>query len=186
MVIPTTISRRLKRQTKPLSVALGDQAKNFYTTVGLGISHWSQMEERLVQVAARLLRIPEAKAGLIMYSIINLHTWLQIIDELFELDGTYPKSVKLWNAIAKSLRAENDTRVALAHYSISQEDIDPGEELRAIQAYLRPRKLDVRSKSKKWKPLTMTEIMDFARRVGNIHDKLLTLLTLMKKRKSLR
>jgi len=178
--------RQLKKYLKPLSVALRDQAKNFYTAVGLGISSWSKMEERLVQVVARLLRTPEAKAGLIMYSIINLHVWIQIIDDLFVLDGTYPKSLKLWRSIAESLRAENDIRVGLAHFSISQDDVDPGEELRAIQAYLRPGRFDIRSKSKKWKPLTMVEIVEFTVRVGEIHDRLISLLVLMKKRKSLR
>jgi hypothetical protein len=71
-----------------------DQAKNFYIAVGQGISHWSQMEGRLVQVVARLLRTSETKAGLVMYSIINLHIWIQIIDELFSLDGSYPRSLK--------------------------------------------------------------------------------------------
>jgi hypothetical protein len=56
------------------------------------------METRLVQIAARLLKTSEVKAGLVMYSIINLHVWLQIIDELFVLDGTYPKSQKMWRS----------------------------------------------------------------------------------------
>jgi hypothetical protein len=45
----------IRAQIKPLSVALVDQAKNFYLAVGQGISHWSSMEGRLVQVAAKLL-----------------------------------------------------------------------------------------------------------------------------------
>src|SRR5216683_1426993 len=116
------LKQRLRQQIKPKSVALIDQAKNFYMAVGQGISHWSHMEARLVQVAAKLLKTSEAKAGLVMYSIINLHVWLQIIDELFVFDGTYPKSLRLWRSVAESLRAENDIRVRLAHHAISQDE----------------------------------------------------------------
>jgi len=38
---------------------------------------------------------------LVMYSIINLHSWIAIIDELFELDNTYPKSAEMWAGIAR-------------------------------------------------------------------------------------
>jgi hypothetical protein len=64
--------------------------------------------------------------------------------------------------------------------------VAPAEELRAMQAYLRPSKLDLRSKPKKSKPLTMIEILDFAGRVNDIHDKLISLLETMKKPESLR
>ena len=58
----------------------------FYTGVGQGISHWAHMEERLVEIAVILLGTTNRKAGLVFYSIINFHTWLNIIDELFSLD----------------------------------------------------------------------------------------------------
>jgi hypothetical protein len=172
----------IRAQIKPLSVALVDQAKNFYLAVGQGISHWSNMEGRLVQVAAKLVGAPEAKVGLIMFSVINIHTWIQIIDDLFLIDGTYPNSMKLWRSIARSLKAENDIRVRLAHHSISQERFETPEEA-GYQAYLRPARLDTRAKSKKFEPLTMVEIVNFTGRVGDIHEKLISLLTLMKKRK---
>jgi hypothetical protein len=70
-------------QTQPLSAALFEQSELFYATVGQGISHWSAMETRLVQIVAKLLKTSDEKAGLIMYSIANFHTWLMIIDELF-------------------------------------------------------------------------------------------------------
>jgi hypothetical protein len=175
------LKQRVRQQIKPKSVALWDQAKNFYMAVGMGISHWARMEIRLVQVMARLLRISEAKAGLITYSIINLHTLLQIIDELFVLDGTYPKSLKVWRTVAGSIRAENDIRVRLAHHALSQDEDGTG-----VQAYLRPSRFDVRSKSTKAKPLTMVEIGNFVERVGKIHDQLISLLERIKKRKSLR
>jgi PleD family two-component response regulator len=66
------LKQRIRQQIKPLPAALRDQARNFYMTVGLGISQWSRMEERVVQIVAVLLRTSEAKAGLVMYSIINL------------------------------------------------------------------------------------------------------------------
>src|SRR6266403_1934697 len=53
--------QRIKQQIKPKSVALIDQAKNFYWAVGMGISHWASMETRLVQIAARLLKTSEVK-----------------------------------------------------------------------------------------------------------------------------
>src|ERR1700758_619872 len=79
----------------------------FYAAVGKGISNWSKMEERLVSVVARLLRTSDAKAGLVMYSIMNFHAWVQIIDDLFVLDSTYPKSLKLWRKMIDDLKAEN-------------------------------------------------------------------------------
>jgi hypothetical protein len=161
---------------------LTDQAKDFYMTVGMAISHWSKMEERLIHVAAKLLKTTEPKAGLVMYSIMNLHVWIQIIDDLFVLDGTCPKSLKLWRSIAESLKTENDIRVGLAHYSMSQE---AHGELWAIQTYLRPGKLDIRNKSKKWTPLTILEIVEFIGRVNKISDTLSSLLELMKKHESL-
>lgn len=61
----------------------------FYTTIGQGITAWSGMEEVIVQIAAKLLRTSEVKAGLIMYSTINFYVWLQIIDDLFVLDALF-------------------------------------------------------------------------------------------------
>jgi hypothetical protein len=151
------------------------------------------MEERLVQVVARLLKISEAKAGLLMYSIINFNVWLHIIDNLFIIDGAYPESLKLWRRIRNRLNAEKDVRDRLAHHGLSQvREIHRhvrGERIiveRGIQAYLRPPKADVRNKSKKMAPLTMVEIIEFTGRVSNVHDALIVLLHQMKKSKSLR
>jgi hypothetical protein len=178
--------RILREQVKPLSVALMDQAKNFYMAVGQGISHWSSIEGRLVQIAANLLRTSEEKAGLVMYSIININIWLQIIDELFVLNGTYPKSLRLWRQISESIRSENNIRVRLAHHSMSQEEVAVPDEITGFQAYLRPGRLDARVQSQKSKPLTIVEIVEFTGRVNEIHGRLISLLTLMKKRKALR
>src|SRR5579864_7266594 len=85
----------LKEQAKARSL----EELKFYAAVGKGISNWSKMEERLVGVVAKLLRTPDMKAGLVMYSIMNFHTWINIIDDLFALDGTYPKSLKIWRGL---------------------------------------------------------------------------------------
>ncbi len=140
------LEQEWRKQIKPKSVALIDQAKNFYMAVGQGISHWSRMETRLVQITAKLLDTSEEKTGLLMYSI-NFYAWLDIIGQLFELDGTYPRSFKKWRKLSETLRAENDIRVRLAHHSISQ-DQEIVEGVTGVQAYLRPPRLDVRKKSK--------------------------------------
>ena len=88
--------------------------------------------------------------------------------------------------MAESIRAENDIRVRLAHHALSQDEEKIGDEVTGVQAYLRPAKFDVRSKSTKAKPLTMVQIVEFAGRVGKIHDQLILLLQRMKKRKSSR
>jgi hypothetical protein len=179
------IKQQIREQIKPMSVALIDQAKTFYGVVGQGISHWSHMEERLIQVAARLLRTTEAKAGLVMYSIINFNVWLQIIDDLFVMDGTYPTSFKMWRRVLKALKKEKDIRDRLAHHALSQER-EAYKHTKGIQAYLRPAKSDTRNKSKQMKPLTILEIVDFTGSVGDIHSMLILLLQQMKKPKSSR
>ncbi len=185
--------QRLREQIKPLSVALIDQAKSFYTTVGQAISHWSHMEERLVQVAAKLLKTSMPKTGLIMYSIINFNVWLQIIDDLFVMDGTYPESMKLWRRILSAIKAEKDMRDRLAHHGLSQEEEIyrhvKGKRtilVRSTEAYLRPPKIDTRGKQKKMKPLTMGEIVDFTGRILDIHNALIVLLERMKQPESSR
>jgi hypothetical protein len=178
--------RIIREATKPLSVALKDQAENFYFRVGQGISHWSRMEGCLIQIASKLLRAPENKVGLVMYSIININIWLQIIDDMFVLDRTYPKSLRTWRRISEVIRSQNAVRVRLAHHSISQEEINVEGELTGFQAYLRPGQFDTRVQSQKFKPLTVLEIIDFILKVNDIHDNLISLLALMRKRKSFR
>jgi hypothetical protein len=177
--------KEIKKHLKPLSVALLDQAKNFYISVGQGITHWASMEGRLVQIAARLLKTSEEKAGIVFYSIININIWITIIDELFEQDGTYTNSMKAWRKLIGPLRKENKIRVRLAHHLMSQDEEDLGG-TKAIQAYLRPGQLDSRAESKNVKPMTMVEIVEFTGRVGDLHDSLLNVLRLMEKRKSSR
>jgi hypothetical protein len=180
------LKQEWRKQIKPKSIAMKEQARNFFTVVGLGITQWSRMEERLVQVASRLLKTSQVKAGLVMYSIINFNAWLDIIEGLFVLDGTYPQSLKKWRRICQALRGIKDTRDRLAHHALSQiEWYSPtGEE--GVQAYLRPSKFDTRNKAKKMKPLTITEILDFTGKVEDVHNVLILLLEQMKKPKSSR
>jgi hypothetical protein len=179
------LKQRWRRQIKPKSEALLDQAKNFYIVVGQGISHWSRMEESLVLVVAKLLRSSEVKTGMLMYSIINFNVWLQIIDDLFVLDGTYPNSQKKWRQIQKALRAEKDTRDALAHHAMVQIEEVHGDTT-GVQAYLRPSRRDARNKSKKTKPLTLVQILDFTGRVNDVHEQIILLLKQMKQPKASR
>src|SRR5262245_23413036 len=99
--------KAFREQVKPLSVSLMDQAKKFYMGVGQGISHWARMEGRLVQIVAKLTRTSEDKAGLIMYSINNFYTWIDIIDQLFVIDGTYKRSLEAWRKLIEPLKKEN-------------------------------------------------------------------------------
>jgi len=99
-----------------------------------------------------------------------------VIDDLFKFDGTYPNSVAKWHKLTKRLRAENDTRVRIAHQGIP---IDaPGQ--------LRRHKFDVRSKSVAGEPLTIEEIKAFVGRVDSLYANLIDLLNLMRQPESSR
>ena len=145
----------------------------------------ARMEERLVQMAARLLRSSERKAGLVLYSIINFYVWIDIIDQLFVLDGTYKNAQAKWKTLLSMLKKENDIRVRLAHHALDL-DIEVDHEKHSMQAYLRPGKFDTRTKAKTLKPIETQEIIEFAGRVSDLHDQLILVLEQMKKPKQLR
>jgi hypothetical protein len=63
-----------------------EMAEDYYAAIGKAISGWSGTEGILVVLAAILLDTTQEKAGLILYSIANVHSWLSIIDELFAID----------------------------------------------------------------------------------------------------
>jgi len=171
------LEKKLARGRVERRQALLQQAKTFYAIVGQGISHWSDVEERLIEVVACLLRTPEPKAGLVMYSIINFNVWLQLIDDLFVLDETYRSSLKQWRQIFEALRKEKDIRDRLAHHRLIQE---------GIEARLRPPVFDMRTKSQKMQPLTAEEILDFTERVTGINRAISALLETMSRPQSLR
>jgi hypothetical protein len=56
------------------------QALALYTSTGQALSQWAGMEDLLVGISCLLLRTHEAtKVGIILYSIANHPTWLNII-----------------------------------------------------------------------------------------------------------
>src|SRR4051794_5257561 len=77
------IGAAMTDETGPENKYPVDVTTVFYATVGQGISFWASMEGTLVQIAAKLLGTSEEKCGLLLYSIMNLFSWLTIIDELF-------------------------------------------------------------------------------------------------------
>src|SRR3977135_3024755 len=86
---------------------------HFYSTIGRAIRHWSKMEGFLVHVASWLMDVRSEKVGLIFYSINNFHSWLSIVEELFEADPRFSPLKSDWNEIARKLRGLNDIRVRL-------------------------------------------------------------------------
>lgn len=153
------------------------QNEPLYTAIGEAITHWSDLEGRLVRIAAELLRgAPIERVGLVLYSVANFHTWIAVIDDLLALDGTYPNSAARWHKLTKRLKAENDIRVRLAHQGIPLDA--PGQ--------LRRHKFDVRSKSVAGRPLTIEEIKAFIERVDTLYADLIDLLILMRQPQSSR
>jgi hypothetical protein len=121
--------------------------------VGRALSFWARMEELLVVITSILLGTQFTKAGIIIYSIVNFHIRLNIINELFLLEPRYGKLESKWNKIAEKLRILTDTRDRLAHhtiYSISSED---NASAKVLDTSLRPARLDLRRKSQKYHPL---------------------------------
>lgn len=141
-----------------------------YILVGEAITHWSDLEGRLVRIGAKLLGIPADKAGVVFYSIANFYTWIAIIDDLFDFDGSYLKSAARWHKIKSRIKSENDIRVRIAHQGTPVDS--PGE--------LRRHHLDARSKSRAGKPLTAAEIQSFIVRVDRLYADLIDLLRMMR------
>lgn len=142
----------------------------FYTSIGQAISAWTGMETALILIAALLLEASSDKTGVVFYSIQNFHLWLNILDELFGFDQDYAKHRRKWTPITSDLRAMNDTRVRLAHHTRDRKASAPA---------LIPATLDLRSKSKKYKPLTTSEVVDFSENITAVTDKLTGLLVAM-------
>ena len=58
----------------------------FCEAIGRALSFWARLEELLVVITSILLGTQFTKAGIIMYSIVNFHVRLNIINELFALE----------------------------------------------------------------------------------------------------
>lgn len=143
-----------------------------FSAVGHALSMWARMEEGLVAIAGALLRTPFDKAGIIMYSMINFNVWLSIIDELFSIDPLLKKLKPKWNQVSVDLRAIKDIRDRLAHDTIYDREFDKVDSEKA----LRPGRLDLRSKSRSHKPMSVDQIWEFYHSVARVGDRITALL----------
>jgi hypothetical protein len=153
---------RMKAEYRAKFGVSWDEVHNFHASVGLAISHWAFMETRLVQICARLLGASDERTGVMLYSIMNFHSWLNIIDDLFLLTPSYSKEKTAWGKESAKLRAMADIRNRLAHHTA----------LGVGSPTLKPSALDARSKSKKHTPLTRQEITDFAQAINTMNEAL--------------
>ncbi|TWI71277.1 hypothetical protein IQ16_02896 [Bradyrhizobium huanghuaihaiense] len=164
--------------------------------VGRSITEWSRMEGFIVHIASMLLDSRANKVGLVFYSINNVHTWLSIIDELFEMDTNFSPLRSDWNKIAARLRKLNDVRVRLAHHAL-----EPGNALEILETItvenvnletfeadfdaeqvfpsLKPHANDTRMKWKK-KTISLDEIVTFLEQLHEVLEALTALLIRMK------
>lgn len=155
---PEAHFRDLQEKSNEIERRLNETGqKVVFGNVGLAISSWARMEEMLVVIVAMLLRVPNEKAGLVMYSILNFNSWIEIINVLFELDDQFRPFRRKWSKIGERIRSMKDQRDQLAHHSIEHTSI-------VIRASI----LDVRTKTKKQRPLDANEIVEFSNTVTAI------------------
>ncbi len=163
-------ANKLQEQMKSLNRSIVDtDQKLVFGSVGLAISSWAKMEEMLVVLVSILLRVPGEKAGLIMYSILNFNSWIEIVTMLFELDADLKPLQKRWNKLAERIRSIKDQRDQLAHHPIAES-----------AAFIKAPLLDVRIKSRKQQPLTADEIANFANRASELARDLIGLSEAMR------
>lgn len=147
-----------------------------FTEVGKALSSWASLEEILVGVASLLLTDSVEKAGVVMYSIINFGTWLSIISELFPLSEAHAHLKPRWDKLTGRLRALKDTRDRLAHHSAFESQTPSW--LFKVKS-IAPSPYDVRSKSKKYKPLTLEQISEFNAAIKDMVRELVALVNEM-------
>jgi hypothetical protein len=156
-----------------------------YKLIGKGITAWSKGEGLLVDIAAMLLKTEREKAGLVLYSINNFHTWLSIIEELFALDPRYTPLRPDWIKISKRLKKCNDVRVSLAHHALG-----PGkgfehfvesddDDFSALFPRLRPNQFDTRARTRKHAAVGMEELSTFIDDMGTALEKITELFDQM-------
>jgi hypothetical protein len=137
-----------------------------FAAVGQALSFWAQTEENLVAISGMLLRTTFPMAGVIMYSIINFHVRLNIIDDLFSISPHYGSLKPKWNKIAQRLRATSEIRDRLAHHTIHS-----GPKVPQSDPSLNPARFDTRQKAQKYEPLNFDQISRFTLTVAKItHD----------------
>ena len=176
---PLLMDEEDEEAIKKLQATLGELRNDLYLGIGAAISHWSQLEGSLIYIASWLMDAQIEKVGLVFYSINNFHSWLSIIEELFEIDPAFAPFKPDWNKIAKKLKGLNDTRVRLAHHSLVGKDIFElarnNADLSEAVPTLTPNKHDVRGKWKK-KSIGGSELLTFYTGVTAAHDDLIALL----------
>jgi hypothetical protein len=172
--------REFEESKFELEQTIGRITKDTYRAIGSAITIWSRMEGSLVHIASWLMDARSHKVGLVFYSINNFHTWLSIIDELFEIDPAFAPLKSDWTQIANKLRGLNDIRVRLAHHAVEQgkDAVEVADnELDFLEAFpaLKPNKVDVRAKWKK-KAIGVNEIITFQEEVLAVVEKLTDLM----------
>jgi hypothetical protein len=153
-------------QNEKLEEAKRHLRHTFFSSIGQAISMWGSMENILVSIASLLLNTDPDKAGLIFYSIQNMHVWLNIVDDLFSIDTVFSDKRKEWTKISDRLRGLNDMRVRIAHHTYWHRGKDDEHPTLAAAP------LDTRTKSKKYEPLTPEQIVDFIETVAQISESL--------------
>jgi hypothetical protein len=152
----------------------------FCEAVGRALSFWARLEELLVVITAILLGTQFTKAGIVMYSIVNFHVRINIINELFSLEPSYGKLETKWNKIAENLRSLTDTRDRLAHHTVySRYSVDDST-TKILDTSLRPAYLDLRKKSQKYQPLDFDQLMHFLHTLQIVYKELAELINAMK------
>jgi hypothetical protein len=146
---------------------------SFYAGVGQEISLWASMEGLLIEVTAALLGTTRNKSGLVLYSIMNFHVWLNIIDDLFNLEPQHAHHRNTWTNISDDLRRMNDVRVRLAHHTVW------GKSEKGTDFGLKPAEYDARTKSKKYAPLTSGELSEFMSAMEPVRERIQNLLVEM-------
>jgi hypothetical protein len=157
----------------------------FNALVGQALSQWVRMETILLAIASTLLETSLPKTGLVFYSIQNFHVWLNVIDELFQLEKRYEPHHSDWKKICEQLRQLNDMRVRLAHHTSWQPAQDEISRL-ATRPKLRPPQWDLRAKSKKFAPLSADEILEFMGQATEAWNAMTKLFIEMQKRSPMR
>lgn len=161
----------LRTATRTAARAATENAKiGLLSRVGYAISAWAKMEESLVVIAMHLLRTHPEKAGVVMYSIINPHTWGIIINDLFFVDSKLKKYQRKFNQIFERVRPLIDQRNQIAHHSIRGSDAAP---------QIKSSVFDARTKTKKLPPLDIGEIKKFSDKILNIANEFNNLASAM-------
>jgi hypothetical protein len=155
-------AKELHRMSEELQRELtSTDGQVLFITIGRALTVWAKLEEFLVFVVAHLLLIRAARAGLVMYSIVNFNVWLSIIHDLMQDDKIYAPMLPRWNKISERIRRVKDQRDRLAHHSV-----------KIASATLGPSKFDTRSKSKAQRPLDHHEVNEFLTIILGICDAL--------------